>query len=85
VVSSVTIDWPRIFQDLADRGVHMTEISRRTGIPRTTLNRYLDASQPSHAHGEEIIGEWIATTGRSRTNLPVTGNSVSELTHSRSQ
>ena len=64
------VNWSRMLADLTDAQVSYAELSRRTQIARTTIMRYLWGSQPSHHHGELLIGEWVRTTRKTRDQLP---------------
>jgi uncharacterized protein (DUF2267 family) len=65
------VDWFRVIWDLVQRGVKLADIDRTTRINESTLRGYLAGSQPPHWRGELIIGLWMRTCNRKRSELPM--------------
>lgn len=64
-----TVDWFRLIWDLVQRGVNVSRIADRTGIPESAIRGYIAGAHPPHWRGELLIEQWIAVTGRSRGEL----------------
>lgn len=65
------VDWFRILIDLERAGLTQQEVADVTGIPRSTLKAYKDATEPSYFNGEVLISCWMRYTGRHRNDVPM--------------
>lgn len=83
--AQTTVDWFRLLWDMVQRGVTVSAIATRTGIPEGTLREYIAGSHPPHWRGELLIREWIATTGKTRDEIGMeTVVLTMRVTHKRS-
>lgn len=64
------IDWPQMISDLQNLGLGWTWLQQRSGIPRTTLIRYNEGSEPGYKNGERLIACWVHATTRGKDQLP---------------
>ena len=65
------VDWLAVMWDLIQRDQSLLQVSRRIGIPHSTLRIYLDGSHPPHWRGEIIIEAWCLAVGKDRGDLPM--------------
>lgn len=71
LAATEVIHWFRVLRDLRYCGVHISEASRRTGVPRTTLLGWEAGSEPRHSDGERVLMLWCEVTGRDRGAAPI--------------
>lgn len=64
------VDWFRVIWDLIYRGINVSKIAERTGIPEAALRGYMSGSQPRHWKGEALLAAWVEVTGRPRDQAP---------------
>jgi lambda repressor-like predicted transcriptional regulator len=65
------VDWFRILDDLKRQGVSLYALEAQVEIPRSTLIRYKDGTEPSYHNGERLVGIWCQVTGNDRCAIPV--------------
>lgn len=64
------VDWFHILDDLKRRGFSLYALEAHIGIPKSSLIRYKEGSEPSHETGEKLIGFWCQVTGSNRDSIP---------------
>lgn len=65
-MSQQTVDWFRLIWDMVQRGINVSMIANRTGIPESAIRTYIAGAHPPHWRGELLIREWIKATGKPR-------------------
>lgn len=64
------VDWFRILDDLKRQGFSLYALEATIAIPKSSLIRYKEGTEPSHQYGEKLIGFWCQVTGNERTEIP---------------
>lgn len=65
-------DWAALIDALRRQGMTFPQITRCTGIARTTLDRFRNGATPKHPDGESLVALWCAFTLSERTQVPLT-------------
>jgi hypothetical protein len=84
------IDWPKIIEEIADRlgeedpvcpGQRIPcsgrPLAAQLSQPRSTLQGWIDGSEPKHADGEALLDRWSQLTGKARIFAPREQRSLS--------
>lgn len=83
--AQTTVDWFRLIWDMVQRGINVSAIAMRTGIPEGSIREYIAGSHPPHWRGELLIGEWVKATGKGRGEIGMeTVVLTTRVTHKRS-
>ncbi|KXA74402.1 hypothetical protein CBR67_02915 [Bordetella hinzii] len=67
---SCPVDWALLLQTLHDAGYTIYEAGRATRIPRSTIQGWIDGSEPRRQDGETIIALWVAVIRLPRMFVP---------------
>ncbi len=65
------VDWKRMFLTLRGEGYTLYDVSNFVGIPRMTLQGWMNGAEPRHQDGETVIRFWSEATQLPREALPV--------------
>ena len=63
------LDWPRILQDLKDKGCSLYKAAKILGRPETTLQSWWKGHEPSHSNGAAILQLHSALCGEELTKI----------------
>ena len=64
------VDWFRILDDLKRLGFSLYALEAQVSIPKSTLIRYKDGTEPSYQNGEKLVSFWCQVTGSGRDAIP---------------
>lgn len=68
---ALRVDWFRILDDLKRQGFSLYALDGLLMIPRSTLIRYKQGSEPNHMTGEKLIDFWCQAMGNPRELVPM--------------
>lgn len=71
------VDWFRILDDLKRQGFSLYVLDELLLIPKSSLIRYKEGSEPNHATGEKLIGFWCQVTANERECVPTVAAALS--------
>lgn len=54
-INAVRLDWPRILQDMKDRGTSIYQAAKILGRPETTVQSWCKGHEPSYSNGAAIL------------------------------
>jgi predicted transcriptional regulator len=70
MTKDLRVDWFRIFADLKRQGLSMRMVSKRIGVPLSSLQKLKGGTDPAHSTGEVIIEFWCACADKAREAVP---------------
>lgn len=70
-MSDYKVDWSRIVWDIANTGLHVSQIARKLRVSRSTVIRWRDYNrEPLWAAANRLLNYWATLTGGNPDHPP---------------